>query len=454
MKMKGSILLLFFLFVVLSCQTSDRIEEVVVIGGGLMGSSTAWELSKYGQNVLLIEQQDSIYTYGSSHGESRISRSLGPKEDIFSYLQQTSVQEVKELIDYLNEGETKIHHSMQDIYRTSPVTYIYTESQIDEVEALLDGQTDTYEYAANAGEAKVKFGMKIPDTTLVVREHKQYSGTLNPNILIRKLHQGIKKSGSRVQYNQKVTDLRKENGVYKITISDTETGLNKAIFSKNVVAAAGPYNGTLVQDIAPYVGHLINPKRLFLSFLKIDSIKYDGLTIEEKSRVTASFPVAYLNSEIFYSMIDKFDEGDRPLLKIGGHFLRTEINDLGAVWEMELTEQEILWSKENTADYMSKLDLPLTIWDLEFVRGYSCVYSLTESEIPYVSHLIKYNGEIDTSFVLVGGMSGIGAKGALAYGLIAADLLLGSSNESFMYQKAKSALGSDRLRVDISNIDK
>ena len=451
--MKNSILLLFYSLALISCQTSDKIEEVVVIGGGLMGSSTAWELSKYGQNVLLIEQQDSIYTFGSSFGEARISRSLGPNEDIFSYLQQTSVKETKDLIKYLNEGESKKLHSMEDIYRTSPVTYIYSQSQSNEVEELLDGQTDKYEYATNSGEALEKFGMKVSDTTMVIREYKQYSGTLNPKILIKKLHQGIKKSGNRVQYRQKVTDLKKENGIYKITISDTKTGLSKTVLSKKVVAAAGPYNGTLVKDIAPYFRRLINPERLFLSFLKIDPIKYDELTPQDKNKLTASYPVAYLNSQIFYSMIEKFDEEDRPLLKIGGHFLRTDITDLNAVWEMELTEQEILWSKENTADYMVKLNLPLTASDLEFVKGYSCVYSLTESEVPYVSHVIKTDEEIDTSFVLVGGMSGIGAKGSLAYGLIAADLLLGKSNESFMYQKTKSSLGTDRLRLDLQNID-
>ena len=87
--------------------------DIVVIGGGLMGSSTAWELSKYGQNVLLLEQQDSIYTFGSSFGEARISRSLGPKEDIFSFLQQTSIKETKGLIEYLNEGEREVLHSME-----------------------------------------------------------------------------------------------------------------------------------------------------------------------------------------------------------------------------------------------------------------------------------------------------------------------------------------------------
>ena len=452
--MKYRILLLTVILTLTSCATEDKIEDVVVIGGGLMGSSTAWELSKNSQNVLLIEQQDSIYTFGSSLGEARISRSLGPKEDIFSFLQQTSVKETSDLIDYLNEGETKTLHAMEDIYTTSPVTYIYSKSQLNEVHALLDSQKIKYEYASNKDEAVEKFGMKIPDTTIVLREFKQYSGTLNPKILIKKLHQGIQKSGNRVSYNQKVTSLKKENGIYKITIIDTKTGIEKTILSKIVVAAAGPYNGTLVKDVAPYFSSLISPKRLFLSFIKIKSGKYDVLTSDQKDRLVSSYPVAYLNSEIFYSMIEKYDNDQSPLLKVGGHFLRTDIKDLNEEWKKDLTAQEILWSKENTADYLNKLNLPIELSDLEYDRGYSCVYSLTESEIPYVSQAVNNYKEVDSSFVLIGGMSGVGAKGSLAYGLIAADLVMGNENKSFMYQKAKSALGSERLMKDLQNIDK
>lgn len=452
--MRNLILISVFVLNLISCQDSEKIEDIVVIGGGLMGSSTTWELSKYGQNVLLIEQQDSIYTFGSSFGEARISRSLGPKEDIFSFLQQTSVKETKYLIDFVNTGELQELHSMQDIYTTSPVTYIYTKSQLNEVENLLDGQLDKYEYASTKEEAEEKFGMKVSDTTLVIREYKPYTGTLNPKVLIKKLHQGIRKSGNRINYNQKVTSLAKEDGIYKIKITDTKTGTKKTILSKKVVAAAGPYNGTLVKDVAPYFSDLISPKRLFLSFIKINPIKYELLTSEQKMKLKESYPVAYLNSEIFYSMIEKYDEKGNPLLKIGGHFLRTDIKNLDEVWAMELTEQEIQWSKENTADYLAKLDLPIKSSDLEFTKGYSCVYSLTESETPYVSHALKNRTDIDSSFLLIGGMSGIGAKGSLAYGLIAADLLLGNENDSFMYQKTKTALGTERLSLDIQNIDK
>jgi glycine/D-amino acid oxidase-like deaminating enzyme len=452
--MKNLIILICISLAFISCQTSEKIEDIVIIGGGLMRSSTAWELSKYGQDVLLIEQQGSVYTSGSSFGEARISRSLGPNQDIFSFLQRTSVSETKNLINYLNKGEIGELHAMENIYTTSPVTYIYSKSQLNDVEELLDGQTDKYEYASNADEAKEKFGMKISDTTMVIREFKQYSGTLNPKVLIEKLHKGIRKAGNRINYNQKVISLKKEDGIYKIKIMDTKTGAAKTILSKKVVAAAGPYNGTLVKDIAPYFSSLISPKRLFLSFLKIDSDKYDILTVEQKKKLKESYPVAYLNSEIFYSMIEEYDEEDNPLLKVGGHFLRTDIMDLDAVWAMELTAQEIQWSKENTVDYLSKLNLPIELSDLEYDRGYSCVYSLTTSEIPYVSKVLKNDIDFDSSFVLVGGMSGVGAKGSLAYGLIAADLILDNKNDSFMYQKAKSALGSERLMKDIQNIDK
>ena len=97
-------------------------ENITVIGGGLMGISAAWHLSNMGESVLLLEQQSARYTYGSSFGKRRISRSLGEKDEIFTYLQNTSIEYTKQLIHFLNElGQSK--HQMADVYTTSPVTY-------------------------------------------------------------------------------------------------------------------------------------------------------------------------------------------------------------------------------------------------------------------------------------------------------------------------------------------
>lgn len=449
------IFLIFTLLLCLfSCENPTEIEDVVVIGSGLMGSSTGWELSKNGEKVLLIERQDSIYTFGSSFGEARISRSLGPKNDIFSFLQQSSVAETKELIKYLNKSENGKRHSMEDIYRTSPVTYIRYKTQEEEVNILLEEQEDKYEYAPDSESAQKLFGMEIPDSVMIIKEYKQYSGTLNPKVLILKLHKGILYAGNNILFNERVISLKKINSLFEIQVENTKTGKLRTILSKKVVAAAGPYNGELTKDIAPYFKKLITPKRLFLAFLKIDPTVYDSLTSEQKERINQSYPVADISSEIFYSMIENYHENGIPILKVGGHFLRTEIKNLDEVWKKELDKQEIEWSKENTLGYLRMLNLPVQYEDLQFVRGYSCVYSLTESEIPYVTNIITKDMDVDSNFVLLGGMSGVGAKGSLAYGLIASNLLLNKTDTSAMYQKTLQALGTDRLLRDFNNLNK
>jgi glycine/D-amino acid oxidase-like deaminating enzyme len=82
----------------------SEVHETVIIGGGLMGSSAAWQLSKSGERILLLEQQDRLYSYGSSLGKARIARSLGAKGDIWGALHDETVEEVKQLIQYLSLG--------------------------------------------------------------------------------------------------------------------------------------------------------------------------------------------------------------------------------------------------------------------------------------------------------------------------------------------------------------
>lgn len=53
---------------------SDNSVDVIVVGGGVMGSAAAYHLAKDGQRVLLFEQFGVVHTKGSSHGPSRIIR--------------------------------------------------------------------------------------------------------------------------------------------------------------------------------------------------------------------------------------------------------------------------------------------------------------------------------------------------------------------------------------------
>src|SRR5947207_5909494 len=52
----------------------STMSDVLIIGGGAMGTATAYELAKRGRSVRLFEQFAIGHDLGSSHGYSRIIR--------------------------------------------------------------------------------------------------------------------------------------------------------------------------------------------------------------------------------------------------------------------------------------------------------------------------------------------------------------------------------------------
>ena len=52
-----------------SWSTTDT--DVVIIGGGAMGSATAWQLAARGTRVTLLERHSPGHAFGASHGASR-----------------------------------------------------------------------------------------------------------------------------------------------------------------------------------------------------------------------------------------------------------------------------------------------------------------------------------------------------------------------------------------------
>jgi glycine/D-amino acid oxidase-like deaminating enzyme len=414
-------------------------ENIIVLGGGLIGSATAWELAQYGEKVLLIEQQDVTYKKGSSFGEARITRSLGAENDIFSYIQRKNIIEVQKLIDFLNT-KSQNHHQMSDIFTTSPITYLYNERQQEAVNELnFIGQDDNYKYAT--GEAALsQFGMKIPETCTVVREYKTYSGSFNPRILISKLQDGIKAHGNEILYNHKVLAIVQQKNYYDIQLLNTQTGEEKNLQTHKIISAAGAYTGTLLEKIASVFKKIITPKRMFLSFFQIAQKRYEQYSETQKNTLKNGFPLFDQNQPMFYAMIDKFDANNSPIFKTGGHKIYHQILDMDNDWDKKPTKTEIEWCKNELFNYFTMLQIPIEKEDVEFYYGHSCFYSLTKTEIPLVTNSVSLDNQIDTNFIVIGGMSGIGAKGALTYGRLAADLLLKKEDFSPMYQKMKTAL--------------
>ncbi|WP_273566490.1 NAD(P)/FAD-dependent oxidoreductase [Maribacter halichondriae] len=422
------------------------IHDVIVIGGGLMGSSAAWHLSNYGKEVVLLEKQGRVYEKGSSKGEARVVRSSNIEGDtLWSYLHNTSVKEVETVIRFLNNKGTAI--TMEGIYTTSPISYIARHEELGQLLNNLKNQDANFELASKVEEGESKFGVNLKEGTFLHREYNTHSGTFNPRKLIQLLHQAIALKGYQIRYNSEVTGIEKKDGVYKITVD--ANGKSILLSAKQVVSAAGPYTGGLLQKIAPYYNSLIHPKRVFLTFLRIKNEHYNNLPVAQKQQMKNGFPVidrtTNLECEEFFAMIESYDEQDNPIIKIGGHFQRTNIGDIDKVWQKKLNQKEINWSIEKIASYLNFLNLPIMVNQIEVVDTYSCVYSLTETEVPFVTPILEDDNSIDENFVVIAGMSGVGAKGAMAYGLIASNLLTNKKQEDPYYETAVAKLGYERI---------
>jgi glycine/D-amino acid oxidase-like deaminating enzyme len=364
-----------------------------------------------------------------------------------------TVAEAQELIAFLNDNGESV--DMNDIYTTSPVNYV---RHIDRLSgyAYLPDQPDQYDIATTPDQARNLFGVTMPEDAFIVREYKAHSGTINPAAIISLLHRGTTLAGGRIAYNQKVTRLARAGERYKLDVTDSATGRTESLTVSKVVSAAGPYTGDVLKEVAPDFDRLITPKRIFLAFFEVTPRFWNGLSSIEQKRLKDLFPG--INSTVpgrgagTFSMIERYTAQGTPIIKIGGHFQRTDIQDLDSVWEESLSGDEVAWAREGLLRHLSLLGIGLSDEHLRLESGYSCVYSLTASEVPYVSSAPMQNGGADPNLVVVGGLSGVGAKGSMGYGVLATDLLLGHSETDPNYLAARDAFGFDRMQRDVTEL--
>jgi glycine/D-amino acid oxidase-like deaminating enzyme/nitrite reductase/ring-hydroxylating ferredoxin subunit len=211
--------------------TADAECDVVVIGSGIAGLSTAYELSRFGRSVIVIDRG------GIGHGmTARTTAHLATELDDF----------YSELIRVRGEDEARVYHDSQ-VAAVNRIEAICRDEGIDADFARVDGylypaepehraELEEEYQACRAINVDVEWVERAPvpgiDTGMALRFPNQ--GRFHPTKYLRGLAQAILDRGGRIYANTAYqSDNETENGVEITTEGGAVIRAGAAVFCTN-----------------------------------------------------------------------------------------------------------------------------------------------------------------------------------------------------------------------------
>mmetsp|Transcript_33627 Transcript_33627/g.106927 ORF Transcript_33627/g.106927 Transcript_33627/m.106927 type:complete len:453 (+) Transcript_33627:164-1522(+) len=205
--------------------------DVAVVGGGIMGSATAFHLAQKGLSVMLLEQYDFLHSRGSSHGDSRITRK--------SYPQAYYTSMMKEAYSLWNEAEEMT--GLKIFTPTGGIDFGEDGSPgITNVVASSEINGEPYEVLSPA-ELQARFPMwALPEGYSAV--YSPQSGVLDATRGVA-VHQFLARAHEvDLRDNVTVTGIRLGPGGADIETSEGRVSAGK------VVVTAGPWAGRMLGE--------------------------------------------------------------------------------------------------------------------------------------------------------------------------------------------------------------
>ncbi|XP_013421787.1 peroxisomal sarcosine oxidase-like [Lingula anatina] len=205
--------------------------DSIVIGGGIEGSSTAWQLARNGHKTLLLEQFPLPHTRGSSHGASRIIRH-GYAEPFYVEMMMDAYKLWREI-----ERESGIA-----LYRKVGILTLecHPYEGIKVMESNL-AKFGVYYKRLGPRDLKKQFPM--------LTYPNQYHATLEDDGGILRADQALKtiqslfsSAGGTIEDGEKVVNITPGHLISVHTKQDTYK-------TKNLVVAAGPWTNKLLEPL-------------------------------------------------------------------------------------------------------------------------------------------------------------------------------------------------------------
>lgn len=363
--------------------------DVIVVGGGTMGTAAGWALARRGHSVIVLEQFGHIHKLGSHGGHTRIFRHAyfeGP-----AYVPWT-VESDKAWVE---------------LQERTGIDLMVRCGCLDLAAPGQDG-------ARNAGESAAMFN--LPYEMLTAAEVNErfpawdlpadWEGCLDPdagillvNPTLRALTQELKAAGGRIVDNTRV--LGWESGPDGVTVQTS----NGTFAGDRLIVTAGPWAGKLLADL----GLPLEPVRKPVMWFDVDDNEKHG---------SAMFPafIAHLEQDNFYGLPGHGSD----TVKIGDHSSREPIDpdDFNReVGTPDLTPR--------LADFLTEC-LPGV--QHRFNNTAMCIYTMTPDE-----DFVIDRHPADDRIAFAAGFSGHGYKFAPVIGELLADLVTDERAETLQH---------------------
>jgi sarcosine oxidase len=210
--------------------------DVVVVGGGAMGSAAAWHLAGRGRDVLLLERFAPGHANGASHGASRNFNQ--------AYSDATYVSMLAEALPSWRELEAE---SGSDLLETTGIANHGANPAFDAVHSALGHAGIASEFLPPTEAERRWPGMRFDSRVL----YTPGAGRLHADRSVAALQAGAATRGADVRHEARVTVVR-VRGDDEVHVEFEASGVSTTVSARRVVVTAGAWTESLLAGVASH----------------------------------------------------------------------------------------------------------------------------------------------------------------------------------------------------------
>lgn len=363
--------------------------EAIVVGLGAMGSSTLYQLARRGVKVLGIDRYTPPHAYGSSHGETRVTRLAIGEGDQYVQLAKRSHliwREVEEATGYF-----LLHQVGGLIFGTpnSIETHGANDFLADTIAAAKAHNID--HKTLNAVDLKTRY----PQFRFTGNERGYYepsAGYLYPELCIKAQLESAQ--GARIQTGEQLVSWEQHGDVVRL-VTDKD-----AYETEKLILCCGPW----LPDLVPELKQRLQILRQLLFWFELDGPK--ELFLPDQLPIYIRLPTDTMGMFYGFPIIDP----QNGCVKVASEQYQDQCHP--DAYNTEVTEDEI-------ASMYELVSANLRI-SSRCVRAKACLYSLA----PDFDFVIDHSQETDQVW-FVSACSGHGFKHSAAIGEAMAAVITG-----------------------------